>query len=140
MDSGPVNLTPADCKGVDNGVIRYTGEGGTPLAGNRYNFTWATAPTQSDPKGALNNVPTTNPLNLTNRSAGFYWITITDLNNCRFVDSFELDLLRTIELDKAIVNATCSYRADGSINAAAVATPPFPNPNFTFAWSPTASP
>ena len=39
VDSGPVNLTPADCKGVDNGVIRYTGEGGTPLSGNRYNFT-----------------------------------------------------------------------------------------------------
>lgn len=139
VDSGPVNLTPAACKGLDNGVINYTAEGGTPLPGNRYDFTWATAPTQSDPKGASSTVLNTNPLNLGSRAAGFYWLTITDANKCRFVDSFELDLLRTIELDKTITNATCSYRTDGAVNANTVATPPFANPNFTFAWAPTGT-
>lgn len=139
VDNGPINLTPAACKGVDNGVINYTAEGGTPLPGNRYNFTWAFAPTQNDPKGTSTNVTNTNPLNLPNRKAGFYWLTITDANTCTFVDSFELDLARTIELNKTITNAKCSYTADGSIIANAVATPPFTNPNFTFGWSQTGS-
>lgn len=139
LDNGAVTITPATCTGLDDGSISYAGEGGTPFGANQYSFTWAKAPTPTDPKGSPSIPMQTNPLILNNQGVGFYWLTITDRNNCIYRDSFDLDALRELSLDINVTAATCSYTADGAIVVDVTATPAFTSANYTFTWSPTGN-
>lgn len=101
------------CAGIADGNINLSVSGGTPP----YVFEWSTSENTQDIFGL---------------TAGFYNCTISDVNGCQLLESFELTEPAPIAIeDFGIVNATGAMESDGAIfiNEVSGGTPPY-----TYAW------
>jgi len=129
-------ITNATCTGVCDGGFFYSAEGGTTLPTGGYAFNW----TYSPDDGATifqDDVLQGNPIVLSNKCAGRYYVTITDANGCTFVDSLDVMAIRQIDINLAsLSNANCKGSNDGAICIEVVETPPAPSPSYFFQWSP----
>ena len=97
-----VNIT---AYGGNNGLIYISSNGGT----NPYSYSW-----MSD------NSFSSSSEDILNLSAGFYYLEITDINSCVYLDTFELsepaELL--VNLDN-VINIDCHNNCNGSIDITA---------------------
>lgn len=135
-----IQATPASCPGVQDGIIVVNATGGTPDAVGRYLFQWEYADCQSPqrfPDDSFNG----NPYNSSTKASGCYFFTVTDANGCVYVHptAVEVTNARNFEISTlATINPACAGQSSGAIQAAAVATPPFPNPQsaiYAFVWT-----
>jgi len=131
-----ISITPASCSGIADGIIFYRLEGGTPLSGSLYNYTWTYAVNSGDTPQPVTN-GTSNPVSLINKAAGVYYLMAQDGNGCQFKDSVVLTATRTLNISRTIANAKCSYSADGTARVQIIETPAFTAPNYIFTWTPT---
>jgi hypothetical protein len=135
VDNAVITVTPASCSGVNDGTISYNAEGGNPFPGNLYDFDWTFSPDgvqAPTPVGSFN----TNPSDLVALAAGFYNVTITDMNGCTFTDQVEITNNVQINLDTvALFNVSCNGSSDGSISIEMDIFPVQPNPSFSFFWN-----
>jgi gliding motility-associated-like protein len=108
------NITPVSCNGGNNGSITTTITGGTP----GYTFLWSNGATTQ---------------NIANLTAGTYFVTVTDNNNCTVVSSgitvSQPDVL-AITID-GVSDATCFGYTDGAINITVTGG----NIPYTYLWS-----
>lgn len=126
-----INYTPASCSGVCDGSISYEAEGGTPLPGGTYVFSWTNKTTGA---GAGNG--NANPILLSNACAGEYSLTITDANGCTFAEqSLVLDDLRELTIAQTTVQQVlCNGQNNGSITVTVNESVPTTQ-TYTFAWT-----
>jgi len=96
------------CYGLTDGSLSVEATGGTPS----YTYLWS-------------NSETTN--NLSNISAGIYYLTITDANNCPEIDTFIVSQPDTLMLTTSLV-------MDG-YNGNATATATGGTPNYSYIWN-----
>ena len=104
--------TPVSCFGLSDGAIYLNTFGGTP----GYTYEWSN---------------TTSNQNANNLSAGWYYVTISDQNNCLFVDSIQVlqpEILASVLTSEDVA---CFGDANGSINLTVTGG----NGNNDFAWS-----
>lgn len=73
---------------------------------------------------------TTGP-DLTNISAGNYFVTVTDENQCTATESFQIMINPTPEVESAVFNTSCFGLIDGSIDLSVIPA----NTQYTYAWS-----
>ncbi len=99
-------LTQPTCSGIANGVIRLTAQGGRPLRGGRYRFSW---------QGRSDTLAVTSTL--TNLLPGDYCVTITDSSGCAKNFCFKLEPFKELRIDSAITNVTCNGLDNGEIIA-----------------------
>ncbi len=69
--------------------------------------------------------------NLENISEGIYSVTLTDVDNCRFIDTIEVSALQPINLTSAIDHPNCQGATTGRIALNAFGGLPF----YDYAWS-----
>ncbi len=134
-----VTVTDAACSGVEDGGITYVASGGTPFPGTQYNFQWAYSPTDTGTANVFSNLQGATSV-LTQRAAGFYYLTVTDANGCTFSPTgpIEIENLRTVEIVvTALAPVTCFGGNNGSVTIEVVSNPPFVNPAFFFIWPDT---
>lgn len=136
INDASVNISPASCTGVTDGMITYTAVGGTPLAGGSYFYNWtytalgSSIPVQSDAGQG-------NPIVLAGKAGGTYNVTITDANGCTLVDQVVLTNAREIEISVLLQNdPSCFGGADGIICTEVIETPATATPAFFFFWTP----
>jgi gliding motility-associated-like protein len=100
------------CYGLNNGLITVHATGGT----SPYNYHWS-------------NNATTNSIAFI--SAGNYYVTITDANNCIIIDTITITQPTEIVIHSSITNASCNYGKDGKIEIEVTGgVPPY-----TYNWS-----
>lgn len=92
------NITHISCYNANDGAIDLTVSGGTPS----YNYSWSNGP----------NTPSVSGL-----SGGWYTVTITDANNCTWVDSFEIINPGEIILALDSIEVSCNGGANGEVIA-----------------------
>lgn len=110
--------TPATCNGTATGSINLNVGGGS----GGYTYAWTNT---AD--------PVINPQNL---AAGFYDVTVTDLNGCtEVIAGIEVTEPDPISFTFTMVEATCNMD-NGSISVIATGG----NGNYTYAWSGVANP
>lgn len=132
-----LQVTPASCQGVADGSIIATASGGTPgPAGGEYAFAWEYSPNCltlfNDDAG------NGNPFTLSNKPAGCYYVTVTDVNGCNYVHPTEIEILndREVIVDLiALVPPSCAGLANGSIAIELNSQPAFNNPDYLFFWN-----
>ncbi|PLX14319.1 MAG: hypothetical protein C0594_00200, partial [Marinilabiliales bacterium] len=116
-------ITDVDCYGNSNGLIDLTVSGGN----SPYDYTWLT----NDGSGL--SAGNQDQWNLT---SGTYYLTLTDVNNCQVVDSFEIMEPDTMIIYETLTASHCN-QFDGSIVIDSVtgggATP------YTYLWSNNAT-
>jgi hypothetical protein len=137
-----VQTGQASCPGVSDGTILATASGGTPDVLGRYLFLWEYASTCNSPQRTLDDSFNGNPYNNAGKVSGCYFVTVTDANGCFYIHPTPVEITnaRNFQINTlAVNNPACANEATGSIEAEAVATPPFPNPQNTvyiFYWNP----
>lgn len=90
------NTNPISCAGQSDGAITATTTGGT----TPYTYAWSNGMSGS----TINNL-----------GVGIYIVTITDANNCLFIDSISLTVPPLPIMTTSISNVTCHGFADGQI-------------------------
>ncbi|MFK7806630.1 MAG: CotH kinase family protein, partial [Saprospiraceae bacterium] len=96
--STTLEISPLNCSGDSNGSIDVTATGGF----GEYDYNWNTGGTEN---------------NINNLSEGTYNITITDENNCAFVESISIAAPEEISLDFSTNAVGCFEGNDGSLTA-----------------------
>ncbi|HXH20108.1 MAG TPA: gliding motility-associated C-terminal domain-containing protein, partial [Chitinophagales bacterium] len=106
-------ISNAVCNSSSTGSIALTVSGGTPA----YTYWWSTGATTKDISGL---------------SAGTYSVTVTDAQNCRGIDSYNIGEPAALDITiTASQDARCNGAANGSINiTVSGGTPPY-----TYLWS-----
>lgn len=126
-----ITVTQAACAGVSNGSINYTAEGGTPFAGNQYQFVWEDENNQ--PVGAPGQ---NNPIVLNGLASGTYTVTVTDANGCTDTHTVSVTDQRVISIAQGVTqNVTCFGLSNGSVVANITDSSPTGN-GFQFTWMP----
>jgi gliding motility-associated-like protein len=105
--------TDVSCNGGNNGTASLTVEGGTP----NYSYTWSP------------NVG--NTANVTNLSAGKYFVTVTDANACEKIDSVEIKQPYALVATTRQMPISCFGGNDGAIDLEVVGG----SEPYTYAWS-----
>lgn len=107
-------IIPPTCKGSDDGsIIIEPSQGVAP-----YTYVWSTGETTQD---------------IDSLSGGWYYVTVTDANNCTVTEGFEVvEAFYPLVIFLYPVDESCYQACDGIIYASAYAggTPPY-----TFLWS-----
>lgn len=99
-------ITDEECKSF-NGQINLTVSGAAPP----YNFLWSDGARTEDRQ---------------NIASGFYGLTITDAENCNFIDTLFVNRFSNIDFSATIDNVSCFQGTDGKITASSnTANPPF---------------
>lgn len=116
-EPSPINLsatvTNVSCNGGNDGSIDLTVSGGTP----NYTYAWNTLDNTED---------------LSNLSAGNYFVTVTDANNCTAIKTFTVNEPSPINLSATVTNISCNGSNDGAIDLT------LNSPFYIYSW--TASP
>ncbi|OFY77184.1 MAG: hypothetical protein A2275_16500, partial [Bacteroidetes bacterium RIFOXYA12_FULL_35_11] len=108
--SSQVNVS---CNGGADGSASITASGGTPA----YSYEWTGGQTNSS---------------ATNFSAGIYYVTITDLNNCTLEDTVTITEPAVINVNNTTqTNVSCFGGNNGSVTVIASGGVP----NYTYTWS-----
>ncbi len=126
-----VTIIPASCTGACDGTIIYEAEGGVPLAGSEYQYTWINEATNT-----VVGSGTDNPIILGNICAGEYTVSITDANGCMFVDSnLTMTDFRALTITQDTVrNVLCNGGSTGSIRVTVIESM-FSGLGYTFTWT-----
>ncbi|MCB9329608.1 MAG: gliding motility-associated C-terminal domain-containing protein [Lewinellaceae bacterium] len=134
-----VQVTNASCDGIADGGIVTTVSGGTPGAvGSEYSFAWNYSPNANGVPLFADDSGIGNPFTMSNKPAGFYFVTVTDANGCTQVQTIEIANARVMTIDTLnILEPSCYGSADGCIEIAVNAQPAFPNPAYLPFWDPT---
>ena len=131
-------VVQASCPGVADGMITSTVTGGTPLPGNMYSFSWEYSPNISGMPLFTDDAGSLNPFVMSNKPAGYYFVTVTDANGCTYVHPTEVEIpnLREVTVDLVdLLDPTCAGLANGSIKVEVNAQPAFANPDYLFFWN-----
>ena len=115
-----VNQTAKLCFGSSDGVINISTQGGTPIGGSDYNYSW------TGPNGFIST-----DQNLTQLKAGTYNLTVTDNSGC--TDDLAVTILETDEL--IITATTTPITCYGLDNASITVTISGGTPNYNISWS-----
>jgi gliding motility-associated-like protein len=115
--SGTISGTPASCFGVADGTAMIIATGGT----TPYNYQWS-------PTISVDSF-------VTNVAAGLHIVTVTDANNCTYIDSFEV--LEPIGI--TTVMSTTAVLCNGGSTGTAAVNASGGNGGFTYAWSPNGA-
>lgn len=107
------NTTDVDCYGNNTGSISTSVSGGT----SPYNYNWSNSDTTSG---------------ITNLVAGVYALTLTDANNCSFVDSVAIIQPNTFSFIDSVSNNQCFGDCDGIIGIYSFSGGVSP---YQFSWS-----
>lgn len=106
-------ITPTSCLGAENGRINLVN---TPFGNAPFTYAWS------------NNATTPS---LENLSPGSYTVTVTDDNNCDYIETIDIQYNQPISLDKTINQPNCQGDTTGS-----VAINPFGGmPLYQYNWS-----
>ncbi len=105
-------FTNVTCYGGNNGSAAVTVSNGTP----NYAYAWSNSATTA---------------NVTALAAGDYLVTITDGNNCVFVDSFTITQPAAIDIAITANNVRCNGEANGQASVVATGG----NGGYNFQWS-----
>ncbi|NJK82494.1 MAG: hypothetical protein HC912_00410 [Saprospiraceae bacterium] len=125
----PANRRDATCVGVNDGFLSIQASGGNTSQSNFYRFQWNVT--------AQDRVPSTQPVQLGGLVPGNYILTITDDNNCTFVDSFQVNARRTVSTNATITDITCFGGENGRIFVEGVTIgQAAPNTTYSFNWLP----
>ncbi len=108
------DVTDVSCYDGDDGSISLTVSGGT----TPYTYLWV-------PGGEMTS-------EITGLTAGQYCVTVTDQNNCRIEDCFEVEQPDEIIIDGDATDVSCYDGNDGSIDI----TVSGGTGNYTYEWSP----
>ncbi len=132
IEIGNINSNAATCIGAKDGQINFTVTGGEPLGGN-YDFKWQLSKNPSDTL-----LITSSAANFWGRSAGTYFVTITDNLNCKLIKEIEIEAQRTLEIKHTVDDAKCFNQANGSLTVQVTPKGLNANDNSTmnFIWSP----
>ncbi|HET6990213.1 MAG TPA: T9SS type A sorting domain-containing protein [Bacteroidia bacterium] len=103
----------ASCNGACDGSAVATPSGGTP----GYSYAWSSGCTTAS---------------CSNLCAGNYAVTVTDANNCSFVDSLAITQPTAVNPNATETDASCSTCANGTASAA----PSGGTGPYTYMWSP----
>jgi gliding motility-associated-like protein len=114
--SGTTSGTPASCFGVADGTAMIIATGGT----TPYSYQW------SAPSFSIDSA-------VTGLAAGLHIVTVTDANNCTYIDSFEV--LEPIGI--TTVMSTTPVLCNGGSTGTAAVNATGGNGGFTYAWSPS---
>ncbi len=106
--------TIVSCFGGSDGTATVAPNGGTPA----YTYQWSTTPIQNTPTATM-------------LSAGQYYVTVTDANNCFTVDSIIITQQPGMTLSSTSTLVSCSGGSDGTatVNATGGAG------SYTYAWA-----
>ena len=110
-------VNDVNCFGADDGNIQITPTGGTPP----YNISWAASNGGGIPTGqGANNL-------LTNLSPGDYQVTITDVNNCQYTNTYTITQPNQLLLSyNTSTEVSCNGGDDGVIVVEVIeGTPPY---------------
>ncbi|MEZ2443390.1 gliding motility-associated C-terminal domain-containing protein [Chitinophaga sp. RCC_12] len=110
VDVDQVNVT---CRGANDGTVTLTPSGGTAP----YTYTWSTGATTATE---------------TNLSPGTHQFSVTDANNCRYTQSFEITEPAALTATSTHTNVSCNKGNDGT----ATAVPAGGTAPYTYLWSP----
>lgn len=108
--------TITSCFGGNDGTAVVTANGGTP----GYLYNWSTTPAQMTPNAA-------------NLSAGTYYVTVTDANNCFVMDTVTIGQPTPVTSSSTTTIVSCAGGSDGT----ATVTPTGGTGTYTYAWSTT---
>ncbi len=108
-------ISDVKCRGDSNAIAVVVPTGGTAP----YTFSWNTVPPQS----------TDTAFNL---PAGFYIVTVTDVNLCRTVDTVHIPDPVQLNVSLSVVNADCAGGNSGSITAHVTGG----SSPYSYLWSP----
>ncbi len=114
--SGYFTKVNVKCNGGSNGCARIITSGGTAP----YTYLWSTGATT---------------INITNRTAGSYTVTVTDANGCTMVKRVAITQPAAIAIANTVTNVSCNGGANGAI-ATTVTGGTIP---YTYLWSNTAN-
>ncbi|MBK7936038.1 MAG: hypothetical protein IPJ82_02735 [Lewinellaceae bacterium] len=138
--TGQSTVTPASCPGVFDGAISYVPQGGTPFAGNLYQYNWEYTPSPTIPP-SQGPAGQGNPIVITDLPAGSWFLTVTDGNGCTHTEEIIVTNIREVEvLMTSIDNTNCFGDSTGAVCVEVQETPSSANPNYTFFWSPLGFP
>ena len=121
-----IAITNATCSGAPDGVISVNPMGGTTADGT-YTFDWGCG--ISLPQGQFGS-QTVNGL-----EPDCYCFTITDDNNCQFMDTVCVSANKELVANAIITDASCNSGCDGSITITASTLGAPPAGNWTFSWT-----
>jgi gliding motility-associated-like protein len=96
-------IKDATCSGKTDGLIDIEPSGGTTASGN-YSFKWSTGFSQVAKKSILPNL-----------KEGKYCVTITDDNNCPFVECFDVKPGKTLSMNAVVTDNKCFDDKNGKI-------------------------
>lgn len=123
------------CTGLNNGTIRLSASGGTPLTAGGYTFAWQVSSAQNSPRTPVTGTGTTTSV-LSSRAEGFYFVTVTDANNCSFRDSLQLTSTKVVDLAAGtITQPTCFGGTNGAAQVRVTETPAGTPSTYTFTWN-----
>lgn len=126
-----ITLTQASCSGVANGSIDYLVEGGTPFAGNQYQFVWEDA--NNNPVGVPGQ---NNPIIVNSLTSGTYSVTITDANGCTFTDDVDITDQRAVAVNQGVIQGvSCFGLSDGGGTITVSESSPSGH-MYNFTWTP----
>jgi hypothetical protein len=135
-----LSVTDATCSGVCDGSISYTVAGGTALPASEYTYKWTYSAVGNPGSVVAADFGQGNPINLTGKCAGTYYVTITDANGCTLTDSVLLKNLRTISVNqKNLAGVSCNGLMDGSVCIQVTSVPAAVNPSYAYFWTPPGS-
>lgn len=136
-----ITVTDAACTGISDGSIEFLAEGGNPFPDGSYIYNWTYSP-DGDPLNVFQDeTGQSNPIILSNKPSGTYYVTITDANGCTFVYSSGVEIrdTRALTLTVTAQDVSCFGGSDGSVCVEVVETPPSGAPSFSFVWTGTGN-
>jgi gliding motility-associated-like protein len=110
------SVTDVTCFGSSNGSVQLTVTGGTPFAGNVYQYNWNTGETTST---------------LSNKTAGSYTVTVVDASSCQATASVAIGTPFAMQIAETHTNADCNGNSSGAINISVTGG----NGGFNHVWS-----
>ncbi|GIR97726.1 MAG: hypothetical protein CM15mP101_00960 [Flavobacteriaceae bacterium] len=109
-------ITNISCNGAADGSIDIEVTGGTKDENGLYSYSWSNGETTQD---------------ISNLVPGTYTVTITDFNNCKISESFEVTEPDALQLSAEVNQVSCKGASDSNIDITITGG----TPGYTYAWT-----